>query len=51
MASEMPDIEVGHIETPTKATQLGAKGCDEASIIAVCVGEDPAGVGEDSINP
>ena len=36
MAGEMPDIEVGHIETPTKATQLGAKGCGEAGIIAVC---------------
>ena len=36
MAGEMPDIEVGHIETPTQATQLGAKGCGEAGIIAVC---------------
>ena len=36
MAGEMPDIEVGHIETPTKSTQLGAKGCGEAGIIAVC---------------
>ena len=36
MAGEMPDIECGHIETPTKATQLGAKGCGEAGIIAVC---------------
>ena len=36
MAGEMPDIEVAHIETPTKATQLGAKGCGEAGIISVC---------------
>lgn len=36
MAGEMPDVEIGHIETPTKATQLGAKGCGEAGIIAVC---------------
>ena len=36
MAGEMPDIECDHIETPTKATQLGAKGCGEAGIIAVC---------------
>ena len=36
MAGEMPDIEVDHIETPTRATQLGAKGCGEAGIIAVC---------------
>ena len=36
MAGEMPDIEVEHIETPTKATQLGAKGCGEAGIIAIC---------------
>ena len=36
MAGEMPDIECAHIETPTKATQLGAKGCGEAGIIAVC---------------
>ena len=36
MAGEMPDIECDHIETPTKSTQLGAKGCGEAGIIAVC---------------
>ena len=36
MAGEMPDIEVDHIETPTRATQLGAKGCGEAGIIAAC---------------
>ena len=36
MAGEMPDIEVDHIQTPTKATQLGAKGCGEAGIIAIC---------------
>jgi carbon-monoxide dehydrogenase large subunit len=30
MACEMPDIEVAHIETPTRTSQLGAKGAGEA---------------------
>jgi carbon-monoxide dehydrogenase large subunit len=30
MAAEMPDIEVGHVETPTKESVLGAKGAGEA---------------------
>ncbi len=30
MACDMPDIEVGHVETPTADTELGAKGCGEA---------------------
>ena len=30
MAGEMPDIHVGHVETPTLHTQLGAKGAGEA---------------------
>jgi carbon-monoxide dehydrogenase large subunit len=30
MASEMPDIEIGHIETPTMTSALGAKGAGEA---------------------
>ena len=30
MAAEMPDIEVAHVETPTKTSQLGAKGAGEA---------------------
>jgi carbon-monoxide dehydrogenase large subunit len=30
MAFEMPDIAVGHIQTPTKSSQLGAKGAGEA---------------------
>ncbi|MDP6832858.1 MAG: xanthine dehydrogenase family protein molybdopterin-binding subunit, partial [Alphaproteobacteria bacterium] len=30
MAGEMPDIEVAHIETPTKTSELGAKGAGEA---------------------
>ncbi|MGB1883199.1 MAG: xanthine dehydrogenase family protein molybdopterin-binding subunit, partial [Gammaproteobacteria bacterium] len=34
MAAEMPDIECAHIETPTQATTLGAKGCGEAGTIA-----------------
>jgi carbon-monoxide dehydrogenase large subunit len=33
MALEMPDIVVGHVETPEKSTQLGAKGIGEAGII------------------
>jgi carbon-monoxide dehydrogenase large subunit len=30
MAAEMPDIEVGHVETPTQESLLGAKGAGEA---------------------
>ena len=30
MASEMPEIVVGHISTPTKTSELGAKGAGEA---------------------
>ncbi|HET9042874.1 MAG TPA: molybdopterin cofactor-binding domain-containing protein, partial [Burkholderiales bacterium] len=30
MSGEMPDIVVGHVETPTKQSQLGAKGAGEA---------------------
>ena len=30
MAAEMCDIDVGHIETPTKGSELGAKGAGEA---------------------
>ena len=30
MATEMPDIEVGHVETPTQESLLGAKGAGEA---------------------
>jgi carbon-monoxide dehydrogenase large subunit len=30
MASEMPDIEVAHIESPTAESELGAKGAGEA---------------------
>jgi carbon-monoxide dehydrogenase large subunit len=30
MAAEMPDIVVGHVETPTKTSELGAKGAGEA---------------------
>jgi len=30
MASEMPDIEIGHVQTPTKTSSLGAKGAGEA---------------------
>ena len=36
MAGELPDIEFAHLETPTKATELGAKGCGEAGIIGIC---------------
>jgi carbon-monoxide dehydrogenase large subunit len=30
MAAEMPDIEVGHVASPTAESELGAKGCGEA---------------------
>ncbi len=30
MAGEMPDIKVGHVETPTATSELGAKGAGEA---------------------
>ena len=33
MAAEMPDIVVGHIETPETSTALGAKGIGEAGLI------------------
>ncbi|MBT5945994.1 MAG: hypothetical protein HOG93_15350, partial [Rhodospirillaceae bacterium] len=29
-AGEMPDISVGHVETPTADSELGAKGAGEA---------------------
>jgi carbon-monoxide dehydrogenase large subunit len=32
-AADLPDIVVDHIETPTKSTELGAKGTAEAGII------------------
>jgi carbon-monoxide dehydrogenase large subunit len=34
MACEMPDIRIGHVETPTRDTELGAKGCGEAGTAA-----------------
>lgn len=30
MAAEMPDMIIGHVETPTKESELGAKGAGEA---------------------
>ncbi|MDE2604934.1 MAG: xanthine dehydrogenase family protein [Burkholderiales bacterium] len=30
MSAEMPDIVVGHVQTPTRSSQLGAKGAGEA---------------------
>ena len=30
MCAEMPDIEVAHVQTPTRSSQLGAKGAGEA---------------------
>jgi carbon-monoxide dehydrogenase large subunit len=33
MAAEMPDIVVGHVETPEATTALGAKGVGEAGLI------------------
>ncbi len=32
MAAEMPDVEIGHIATPTAETVLGAKGAGEAGM-------------------
>jgi carbon-monoxide dehydrogenase large subunit len=34
MAYEMPDIDIAHVETPTRDTELGAKGCGEAGTAA-----------------
>ncbi|RTL48988.1 MAG: xanthine dehydrogenase family protein molybdopterin-binding subunit [Bradyrhizobiaceae bacterium] len=34
MAVEMPDIKIAHAETPTRDTELGAKGCGEAGTAA-----------------
>jgi len=34
MACEMPDIEISHVETPTRDTELGAKGVGEAGTAA-----------------
>jgi CO/xanthine dehydrogenase Mo-binding subunit len=33
MASEMPDIYVGHVTTPTRGSELGAKGAGEAGAV------------------
>jgi carbon-monoxide dehydrogenase large subunit len=33
MAGEMPDIHVAHVETPTSATTLGARGVGEAGTV------------------
>jgi carbon-monoxide dehydrogenase large subunit len=33
MASEMPDIHVGHVSTPERETRLGAKGVGEAGTV------------------
>jgi carbon-monoxide dehydrogenase large subunit len=30
MAAEMPDMVFGHVETPTRSSELGAKGAGEA---------------------
>ena len=32
MASEMPDIDVAHVETPTAESELGAKGVGESGV-------------------
>ncbi|MGQ3671369.1 xanthine dehydrogenase family protein molybdopterin-binding subunit [Xanthobacter sp. TB0136] len=34
MSCEMPDILIDHVETPTRDTELGAKGCGEAGTAA-----------------
>jgi hypothetical protein len=36
MAAEMPDIEVGHVVTPTADSELGAKGAGEAGLCDEC---------------
>ncbi|PPR09764.1 MAG: Caffeine dehydrogenase subunit alpha [Alphaproteobacteria bacterium MarineAlpha11_Bin1] len=33
MAAEMPDIHIGHVETPVEGTRLGAKGAGEAGTV------------------
>ena len=33
MASEMPDIQIAHVETPTRITSLGARGVGEAGTV------------------
>ena len=33
MAGEMPDIHIAHVETPTRATTLGARGVGEAGTV------------------
>jgi CO/xanthine dehydrogenase Mo-binding subunit len=39
MSSEMPDIAIGHVVSPTMETELGAKGAGEAGTAgaAACV--------------
>jgi carbon-monoxide dehydrogenase large subunit len=34
MAGDIPDIGIAHVETPTRDTELGAKGCGEAGTAA-----------------
>ena len=34
MSSEMPDIEVAHVQTPTTVSELGAKGVGESGTSA-----------------
>ncbi len=37
MAADMPDIEIGHIETPVPDTLLGGKGVGESGIVGAAV--------------
>ena len=39
MAPDMPDIEVGHVVTPTTDSELGAKGAGEAgtAVAPACI--------------
>jgi carbon-monoxide dehydrogenase large subunit len=39
MAAEMPDIEVGHVVSPTADSELGAKGAGEAGAVANAVND------------
>src|SRR5207302_1821159 len=43
MSGEMPDIDVGHVVSPTAESELGAKGAGEAGTAGAAGGEDAPG--------
>src|SRR5271154_1584515 len=49
MSGEMPDIEVGHVVSPTSETELGAKGAGEAGTAAAAAAV--ANAVNDALNP